>query len=192
MVNILEFLQDVADVKQSHFVRKDAREAARKAFERGLQCIIKCQVVVGDEPTAWCSRYDDRTLQPRSERWPEPVALNARESADILLLLMNQEAVNPSEARAIHTGCAWFETAQLAGLRLEKKDGDVAVVVDLDASPIWARLYDIGKNRPIFTMRNGTAKSRLAEIEPERRTELAWYGTWGETVLRRYAAWKGQ
>ena len=53
-------------------------------------------------------------------------------------------------------------------------------------------MYEIGKNRPIFTKRDGTIKYKLEEIEEERRVELPWYGAWPETVLKRYESWKDQ
>jgi len=192
MVNILEFLRAVADPQEFAFVRKDNRDAARKAVDRGVECIIKCQILVEDEPTAWCARHDDKTLEPRPGRRFEPVAFSAADSAAILLLLMSLDNPDPAAARAIHTGCAWFEAAQLAEIKVEKKNGDVLVIRDPEAPPLWARLYEIGKNRAVFTRRDGAVKYKLADIEVERRNEVEWYGTWGEPVLKRYAAWKEQ
>jgi PelA/Pel-15E family pectate lyase len=192
MVNILGFLRDVVEVKDFGFVRKDKRVLARKAFERGIDCIVKCQIVFEDEPSAWCARHDEKTLEPRPGKKFEPVALSANDSAAILLLLMSFDKPDRDLVRAIHTGCAWFQSAQLTGVRVEKTKDDVVATRDQDAPPLWARIYEIGKNRPIFTRRDGTIMPRLADIELERRNEVVWYGTWGEAVLKRYAAWKDQ
>jgi PelA/Pel-15E family pectate lyase len=192
MLSVMEFLRDVCQEKGFAFVRRDKRELARKAIDRGIECIVKCQIVVDGEPTAWCARHDERTLEPRPGRRVEPVAFSTVESAANLMLLMSLENPNRATARAIHAGCAWFETAQLARLRLEKTNDDVVVVQDLDAPPLWGRMYDIGNNRPIFIKRDGSVMHKLADIEVERRNEMPWYGTWGEVVLRRYAEWKGQ
>jgi PelA/Pel-15E family pectate lyase len=192
MVNILGFLRDVPDGKDFAFVRKDKREMARKAFDRGIECIVKSQITVDDELSVWCARHDEKTLEPRPGRRFEPVALDTSDSAGMLLLLMSLENPDRDLARAIHMGCAWFETAQLTGIRVEKIKGDVVATRDADAPPLWARMYEIGKNRPIFTKRDGSIMPRLADIEQERRNEVAWYGTWGEAVLKRYAAWKDQ
>ena len=191
MTTIMEFLHDVVNARRGSVARKDTRDLAQKAFDKGVACIVKCQIVVDDEPTAWCARHDERTLQPRPGRRFEPVSLNAPVSEQILMLLMKIKNPDMPVIRAIHTGCAWFEAAQLVGIRIEKKDGDVAVIRDLDAmEPFWARYYQIGKHRPIFTKRDGSIMYQLSEIEIERRNEAVWYGTWGQTVLKRYAAWQ--
>jgi hypothetical protein len=65
------------------------------------------------------------------------------------------------------------------------------VVKDPAAPPLWARFYEIGTNRPIFSDRDGVAKHALAEIGYERRNGYAWLGTWPQHLLEReYPAWK--
>jgi PelA/Pel-15E family pectate lyase len=192
MVNILELLRDAADAREYSFVRKTTRDAARDAFQRGVECLLKCQIVVDDEPTAWCARYDEKTLEPRPGRRSEPVAFDAADTAGILQLLMSLDDPNFAVVRAVHSGCAWLEAAKLAGIRVEKKGNDVVAIRSLRATHLWARLYEIGKNRPIFTKRDGTVMYKLEEIEQERRVELTWYGPWGDAVLQRYANWKDQ
>ena len=138
LVNILDFLRDVADAREYAFVRKTARDAARDAFQRGLACIVKCQIVVDDEPTAWCARYDEKTLEPHAGRRSEPVAFDAPDSALILQLLMSVDDPNAAVVRAVHAGCAWLEAAKLAGIRVEKRGNDVVVIRSL------ARLVPLG------------------------------------------------
>jgi PelA/Pel-15E family pectate lyase len=64
------------------------------------------------------------------------------------------------------------------------------VVKDPAAPPIWARFYEIGTNRPLFSGRDGIVRYDMASIEHERRVNYAWYGYWPETVLKRYPDWK--
>jgi PelA/Pel-15E family pectate lyase len=86
---------------------------------------------------------------------------------------------------------------RLAGLRVETRPDaslpggfDRIVVRDPAAPPVWARFYEIGTNRPIFSGRNGVVRYDLAAIEHERRVNYAWYGYWPETVLKQYPDWK--
>ncbi|WP_406698084.1 pectate lyase [Singulisphaera sp. Ch08] len=51
-------------------------------------------------------------------------------------------------------------------------------VTDPKARPPWARHFEIGSNRPVFAGRDGIKKYALAEIERERRTGTACYGSW--------------
>jgi PelA/Pel-15E family pectate lyase len=189
-VRLLEFLREVADAPQFAFVAAPRRQAARAAFDRGIQCILRCQVMVDGKPTAWCAQHDEVDFSPRPGRAYELVSLSGSESAGILALLMSLENPAPAVVRAIEGGAAWFAAAKLTGLRVTKVNGDRVVVTDPSAASLWARFYDIGSNRPIFCGRDGVRKTTLAEIERERRNGYAWYGNWGEGVARQFAAWQ--
>jgi len=79
--------------------------------------------------------------------------------------------------------------AAVTGFRIETHDGDRVVVPDPNAPPLWARFYDLKTGRPLFTGRDGIPRENLADIELERRTGYAWYGSWGDTVAREFEAW---
>ena len=189
MVRLMVFLREVATSADFDFVDQGRRDAARGAFERGLDCIVKCQVVVRGNPTVWCAQHDEITLAPASARRYELVSLSGSESAGILCLLMTVEKPSPEVIRAVKAGVAWFESAKLEGIRIEKVAGDRQVIKDASASPLWARFYDIETNRPFFCDRDGVKKWDLSEIGKERRNGYAWYGTWGEDVAKAYAKW---
>ena len=67
------------------------------------------------------------------------------------------------------------------------------------APPIWARFYEIGTNKPIFSSRCEVPECdsdpfymrrySLAEIDNERRVGYAWYGDWPIRALAAYPAW---
>ena len=190
MKRLMEFLRDVATARDFEFVEAERRRKAQSAFERGLECVLKCQIKVNGRLTVWCAQHDEKTLEPRSGRTYELVSLSGAESAGLLQLLMSLEKPGPEVIRAVHAGARWFETARLNGIRQEKVDGDKRIVLDKDAPPLWARFYEIETDRPIFSGRDGVKKYDIAGIEAERRNGYAWYGNWGEAVARRYAAWK--
>jgi PelA/Pel-15E family pectate lyase len=57
--------------------------------------------------------------------------------------------------------------------------------------PLWARFYEIGTNRPIFSDRDGVPKRELSEIGYERRNGYAWLGKWPQHLLAvEYPAWR--
>jgi pectate lyase len=192
MVNILQFLRDVSREGDFTFVDPKRRAAAGTAFDRGVACILACQVKVDGELTSWCAQHDQVTLEPRPARKFELVSLSGGESAGILQLLMSLERPGPEAARAIEAGVRWFDAVKLAGIRVQRRGGDTVVARDPDAPPIWARFYEIGTNRPFFCGRDGVKKYELAEIEAERRNGYAWYGNWGKAVADRYAKWKSE
>jgi PelA/Pel-15E family pectate lyase len=70
--------------------------------------------------------------------------------------------------------------------------GHVRVLVaDASAPPLWARFYEIGTNRPIYSGRDGVIKHSLAEIELERRSGYNWIDRFAATLLdTEYPAWR--
>ena len=190
MVRLLVFLRDVARAPGFDFVAAERRAAARSAFDRGIDCIVKCQIKVQGKLTVWCAQHDSVDLSPQKGRAYELATLSGAESAGILRLLMSLEKPSPEVVRAIHAGAAWFASAAVHDVRQTVVDGDKKIVADSAAPPLWARFYEIGSGRPIFCDRDGVAKYNIADIGHERRNGYAWYGNWGESVAKEYARWK--
>jgi PelA/Pel-15E family pectate lyase len=187
MIGLMEVLRDAAEFS---FVDDERREKARRAYQRGIECILKCQIIVNGRRTVWCAQHDAKTLEPRPARSYEKESLSGAESTGIVLFLMKLEKPSPEVRRAINGACAWFERSKLTGIRQVSQDGDKVIVPDPDAPPLWARFYDIKTNRPIFCGRDGVIKYKLSEIEKERRTGYAWYGGWGAKVLDAWPEWR--
>jgi len=87
MVNLMNFIREVSTDEHYTFVQKEKREACAKAFDRGVQCILKCQVKKDGKPTVWCAQHDELDYSPRPARAFEPMGLSgsesvARETAD--------------------------------------------------------------------------------------------------------------
>jgi len=190
MVRLMVFLREVVTKSEYDFVGDDERKAAQAAFDRGIACILKCQVVVNGAPTAWCAQHDEVTLEPRPARSYELVSLSGSESVRILEFLMSLEHPSPDIIRAVNAGVAWFESVKITGIRVEKVNGDRTVVKDESAPPLWARFYEIGTNRPFFSGRDGVKKYSFGEIEAERRNGYSWYGAWPARLPAEHAKWK--
>lgn len=189
MVRLMEFLGEVASSGDFPFVDPKRRATAGIAVRRGIDCILKCQVMVHGKPTVWCAQHDEVTLAPTAARAYELPSLSGAESAGILRFLMKIEQPGPEVVRAVRAGVAWFESAKLTGIRIEQVDGDRKVIKDGSAPPLWARFYEIETSRPFFCDRDGVRKFTLAEISKERRNGYAWYGNWGDAVAKAYARW---
>jgi PelA/Pel-15E family pectate lyase len=193
MVRILEFLRDVGESSDYAFAESDRHAAAKTAFDKGIQCILDCQIVVNGKRTVWCAQHDAVDLRPRPARSYELESLSGGESAAILRLLMSLDNPSPEIQRAIRAGAAWYESAKITGLRVEKQQGVGRVVIeDPDASPLWARFYEIETNRPFFCDRDGIRKYRFNDLKAERRNGYSWYGSYGKKVTETYGTWKEQ
>src|SRR5262249_50843368 len=113
MVNLMELLRDVAGADDFAFVDAARRGAARKGFDAGVSCILRCQVTVDGRKTVWCAQHDEVTLAPRPARTFEPVSLSGGESAGILELLMSLGQPGPEVVAAVDAGARWFDAVKL-------------------------------------------------------------------------------
>ena len=192
MVRLMTFLREVATSDDYNFVDATRRRAAQESFDRGIQCILKCQIVVNGKPTVWCAQHDEVDYRPRPGRSFELVSLSGAESAQVLRLLMSLDRPSPEVCRAVQGAAEWFEAVKLTGIRVEQVNGDRRVVADAGAPPLWARFYEIETGRPFFCGRDGVKKHALAEIDAERRNHYAWYGEWPRPLAGEYARWKAK
>jgi pectate lyase len=198
IVRLLELVREVAKDKTYAFVDDARRKAAATAFDRGIGCILKCQIKVDGKLTAWCAQHDEVDFRPRPGRAYELATLSGGESVGITRLLMSLDDPAPEVVRAVEGAVKWFEAAKLTGIRLDvvkdekgPRGVNKVVVKDPAAPPLWARFYSIETNRPVFADRDGVAKANLADIGYERRNGYAWYGTWPQKLLEvEYPAWR--
>ena len=200
MARLMIFLREVATEKRYEFVAAGPRAAAQRAFDRGVDCILKCQIKVDGKLTAWCAQHDEIDLSPRPARTFELASLSGSESVGLTRLLMSIEKPSPEIVRAVAAAVAWLESAKIPSLELvEVKDAalpkgkDRVVKNNPAAKPMWARFYEIETGKPIFAGRDGVKKYSLAEIEHERRNGYSWLSYWPETLLaKEYPAWKSK
>ena len=186
-VRLAAFVRDASTLE---FLPEDTRQQAKIAFDRAIGCILRTQVQVDGELTAWCAQHDEITLEPRPARSYELVSLSGAESSGLLRFLMTLEHPSPDVRSAIEAGVTWFDKVKLTGLRQVRERGQRKIVRDDSVPPLWARFYQIGTNRPIFSGRDGIKRYSIDEIEAERRNGYAWYGNWGQALLQDYAEWR--
>lgn len=198
MIGAMSVLRDIAERKSGYkFVDEGWRRKAKEAVRKGIECILKCQIIVDGRRTAWCQQHDEKTLKPRPARIYEKVSICGGESVGIVKFLMAVDKPTAEIIEAIQGAVAWFDRVKLSGIRQVNKPDesergyDKVIIKDATAPPIWARFYQIGTNRPIFCGRDGKIKDTLAEIEHERRTGYSWYGRGpAELLTKDYPAWQ--
>jgi PelA/Pel-15E family pectate lyase len=172
------------------FLTPDERARAARAVEKGIDIILKTQIVQNGKLTAWCAQHDERTLAPAKARSYEFPSLSGSESVGIVEFLMGIEKPSPEIVRAVKAAVAWFESVQIRGIKVVRRDGDRVVVEDPAAPPLWARFYELDTNRPFFCGRDGIVKYKLSEIEHERRNGYSWYTERPAKLLRElYPKW---
>ena len=198
MINALKLLREIAAKKEDFtFVDEARRAKAEKAVAKGIEVILKTQIVVKGEKTVWCAQHDEATFAPAPARKFEPVSLSGYESVGIVEFLMSVENPSPEIADAVNSAVKWFEKSKITGIKVvEKPDKssprgfDRIVVKDEKAEPLWARFYEIETNKPIFIGRDSINKDSLAEIEIERRTGYNYYTAAPSKMLENYLKWR--
>lgn len=193
MINVMRLLSEISastsDAGTFKFVDAARRENAGLAVKRGIECILKSQVIVNGKRTVWGQQHDEVTLAPTNARSYELPSLCSSESAGIVRFLMQLERPSAEIQQSIRSAAVWFSESRIAGKRLQRSGDDLIVVDDPAAPPLWSRFYEIDTNRPFFCGRDGVKKYSLAEIEKERRTGYAWLRDWGSAVAADYAKW---
>jgi PelA/Pel-15E family pectate lyase len=184
ITNVLMTLQRAAS-GNPQFVPTPLRDRARSAMALGIDCVLDAQVKVDGKLTAWGQQHDPLSLQPTSARSYELTSLTAQESANLLRFLIRQRPISPRLVVAINAAAEWLKAVKLEGYTYDFETGRHDFP---GAGPIWARMYEIGTNRPIFSDRNGV-KLYDWNLLKDRRLGYAWYTYAPLLALRQYEAW---
>ena len=130
-----------------------------ESAKRGADFIILSQLPAPQ--SGWAQQYS-HDLKPAKARSFEPAAVcsavaarNIRTLVDLYLATEDARYLRP-----IPGAIAWLDRSKLRANR-------------------WARLYEVGTNRPIYGDRDGKVHYTLAEISRERRRGYSWQGSFG-------------
>lgn len=202
MMGVMKIFQKIVrDSPLYDFVDDARREKINAAYEKGIDCIQKCQIKENGKLLSWCQQHDNIDFRPRNARKFEPASICNGESAEIVHFLMKIEKPNQDIINAIKGAVAWFRESAIHGIKPMLVDSayahytyhstnkDRVVVQDSTAPDVWTRMYELGTHRPIFCNRDEKIVYSLAEVERERRTGYQWYVYAPQEVLKNYPAW---
>jgi PelA/Pel-15E family pectate lyase len=203
MVGIMVLLKDIEDGKPQYFFIDDKlRKKLKKAYDNGLECIIKTQINDMGKPTAWCQQYDEVSLEPAWARKFEPPSICNKESTDILLFLMSMDNPSKEIIDAVQNAVLWFQESKIYCTRVKiipaertitpfrVSVSDRVIEKDTTAPPIWTRFYELKTHRPVFCNRDSKIVYSLAEVTRERRDGYSWYVYSPQLVLDKYPEWQ--
>jgi len=187
IANVIRLLLDIGRGVYS-LADTHERSMAQIAAERGLRCLRDAQVVINEKKTIWAQQHDPLTLAPVDARSYEHASLAPRESVAIVELLMSSTSKPDAMlATAIHAAADWYRANQIHGLRYDA----YGLTKDPNAPPLWARMAELGTNRPIFSNRDGVVRYDWNELT-DRREGYAWFTDAPAEFLRHYADWARQ
>lgn len=206
MMGIMNVLKDAAD-RAPHFAWLDeplrAHCAAGEA--RGLDCLLKAQVLANGVRTGWGQQHDEKTLETVGARTFELPCVSPGDTTEIVQFLLRYERPSREVVAAVDAAVAWLKKTQINGIAVKrvaaapaefarhKTDFDVVVVPDETAPPLWARMVEPGTDRPIFASRDGVKVYSLAEVDRERRTGSGWYVPAPRRLVEKdYPTWRAK
>ncbi|MDQ0781108.1 pectate lyase [Chryseobacterium sp. W4I1] len=188
MINALTVLYNVAEGKNDFdVVDSKLKEKSKTAVQKGIECILKTQVLQKGMPTIWADQYNEITLQPDKARAFEPISLATAESVVIVRFLM-QQPVTPEIEKSIKSAVNWFKQNKIEGYsyNVSKVNGKaVRTLAEDKNSVIWARFYDINTNKPLFGDRDGSVKYDYNEVSEERRNGYSWFGDFADKLINK-------
>lgn len=201
-IGVMNLLKQIVDGDPVYsFLSQAMRLRINSAFDKGLDCILKCQITDMGTLTAWCQQHDDRDLSPAWARAFEPPSICDGESAEIVLFLMSLNNPSQEVVRSVQSAVEWFKISAIHGIRVKTVPAppeksiyhtlttDRVVVEDSLAPVIWTRYYELETHRPLFCDRNSKFLYKLADVSRERRVGYGWYTYAPQKVLDRYPEW---
>ena len=202
MLNALSLLRDASRRNVPFTLLPDTlSHLCEEAFQRGIRCILRCQIVRDGHPTVWCQQHDSVTLAPCGARAFELPSFVSAESADIVMFLMTLPTPSDSIRHAVEGAMRWYRANAISGIQKERftdaqgrEDYRMAPCAPTSSPSeecprLWARFYDLDTCSPFFCGRDGIPRSHVEDIDHERRNGYAWYVTSPERLFPLYEKW---
>ncbi|WP_018932978.1 pectate lyase [Gracilibacillus lacisalsi] len=186
MIRVMNVLTMVSEKKypfNTDIVTEELAEQVDASLTLGVDYILKSQISVDGELTAWCAQHDPFTYEPKEARSYEHPSISGSESVGIVQYLMSLPNRSKEVQAAIDGALTWFEEAKVEGVKYVSADPEGQYFYDDPTTNTWYRFYEIGTNRPIFSGRDGVIKHSIQEIEQERRDGYRWAGDWPQKLL---------
>jgi PelA/Pel-15E family pectate lyase len=202
-IGIMNLFKDITDHESYYsYIDSAYRIKITNALNKGIQCILNCQISENGILTAWCQQHDEKNLKPAWARKFEPPSICNQESVNIVLFLMELSKPDKKVICAIESAMKWFNDSKILNTRVEvikapleqfqfnKSNTDRVVVIDSSAPPIWTRYYELKTHRPLFCDRNSKFLYSLAEVSRERRSGYGWYTYEPQQALNKFPQWQ--
>ena len=173
MTGVMRIMRDVAWQRgdfSSLSLPQDIIDKARMAYDKGVECILKCQIRKDGKLTVWCQQHDETTLLPAGARAYELASFcGTFETCDIIRLLMEDPHPTQKMKESIMAAVQWLDAHTLYDIAVEDCIGDNGKhdrrVVHSPGNRLWARYYDLINEKPMFVGRDGIPHLHLSDIE---------------------------
>jgi PelA/Pel-15E family pectate lyase len=172
------------------------RDKLAAAIDKGVDFILKAQIVQNGVKTVWCAQHDPVTYVPRGARAFELASKSGKESVLIVTFLMTRPQT-PAIKAAVKAAIAWYRSSAVkvdntayVNRSSSSSDDTYNPIVAKSGSTMWYRFYDLDADTGFFSGRLPTdnppgmgKRYNIMEIEPERRYGYQWGGAYGTQLF---------
>ena len=186
MINVLDLVDDIVSKRypfDTDLIDAPTVALLEQARVKGIDYILKSQIEVDGQLTAWCAQHEPFTYEPMLARAYEHPSISGSESVGIVRYLMSYPNQTDEIKRAIKSALQWFDETKLEGIRYVSSDPNGIYFVEDPSAVSWYRFYEIGTNKGIFSGRDGIIKYSIQEVEQERRDGYSWGGSYAMKLL---------
>lgn len=107
------------------------------------------------------------------------------------MFLMSLPRPTPAITAAIEAAVVWMDRTRITDHAWGDPDGGGRRLHPSPRGhPLWARLYEIGTDQPIFGDRDETIHYAVEEISAERRNGYSWYVDGPAKALAQLPTWR--
>jgi pectinesterase len=181
MVKVMQILRDIARGDALYkFLDQATVAKAATALGKGVDCILKTQIVAGGVKTGWCAQHDEVTLAPALARSYELPSLSGSEGAGILGFLLTLDLARPDLPKqdiidAVEAAVRFYASVKILGFRwttaaTDAGPTDNVLVAAPGATPLWARFYEL---EPPFRPSSAIATGSRSTTWPRSATSGA-------------------
>lgn len=150
MLHVINMMRDIYVNSGEYYelLDKETREKCHKAYERGIQTIINCQIDDNGVKAGWCAQHDPETFLPTGGRTNEPPAISGLETSRLIVLLMRDDTPSEELKETIRSAVKWLEAHKIKDKALEQytnANGEKDFrIIDKPGSHLWARCIQLG------------------------------------------------
>lgn len=153
MTNVMKLLRDIYENQGIFANITDAatRTQCESAFNRGLQCILDCQINIDGTYAAWCAQHDTvAPFLPTEGRPHELPSVSGYESANLLSFLMTIEEPSDELKNRITAAINWLNAHKIEDHAVEdytNANGEPdRRIIEQEGTHLWGRFIQIGGN----------------------------------------------
>ncbi|WP_232536896.1 pectate lyase [Cystobacter fuscus] len=192
MVRVLVLLDHASRQKaplDGDIFTSEQRAKLATAIDKGVNYILKAQIVQGGVKTVWCAQHDPVSYAPKGARAYELPSRSGKESVGIVTFLMTRPQTAEVKA-AVQAAIAWYKrsTVKVANTAYVKRpsgntDDTYNPIQTKAGSTLWYRFYDLNQDKGFFSDRTGGKFYDIMDIEAERRYGYEWGGSYGTKLI---------